>query len=62
MERFSSVMADADQGKLTWGSGYEGLAAVILMDQLSRQGSQSTLYVKFFLQKFMSDALSRCLE
>ena len=35
-DRFSGLLRDAEEGSLDWTSGYEGLAAVILMDQFSR--------------------------
>ena len=35
-EKFSGLLRDAEAGQLNWKKGYEGLAAVILMDQFSR--------------------------
>ena len=43
-DRFSGLIRDAEAGKVTWKRGYEGLAAVILMDQFSRYQAISLLW------------------
>ena len=44
-DKFSGLLRDAEAGKLEWKKGYEGLAAVILMDQFSRWQAISLLLV-----------------